>query len=107
MESLLFSMGSKRKLIIEKIEEWVTVFFLSDVENKSYKNFKLKKIDAVEIESRQLQVNCELTLLRDELELKTSNEARLPYLDVIKYCSKTDNEIINFKKEVVLYKLFL
>ena len=82
------------------------LFLLSDMEDKSYKNFELKKIDSIEVESRQLQTNCELRSFSRELELKTGDMARLPYLDAIKYCSKTDNEIINLKKKLVLYELF-
>ncbi len=81
------------------------LFLLSDMENKSYKDFKLKKIDAIEIESRQLQANCQLNLLRNELELQTYNVARFPYLDVVKYCSKIDNDIININKKIFLYEM--
>ena len=83
------------------------LFLLSDIEDTNYKSFRLKKIDSVEIESRQLQTNCELRSFSRELELKTGDMARLPYLDVIKYCSKIDNEIINLNKKIVLYELFL
>ena len=81
------------------------LFILSDKEEERYKDFKLEKIGAVEIESRQLQQNCKLPELGDELKLITSDMGRLPYLDVIKYCSKTDNEIIELKKKIFLYEL--
>ena len=81
------------------------LFILSDKEEEKYKNFRLEKIDAVEIESKQLQQNCKLPILRNELKLITNNMGRLPYLDVIKYCSKTENEIIDLKKTIFLYEL--
>lgn len=81
------------------------LFLLSDIEDKKYKDFKLEKIDSAEIESRQLQPNCQLNELRNELKLKSTDQEQLPYLDVIKYCSKTDNEIIDLKKKIFLYEL--
>lgn len=82
------------------------LFYLSNNENATYQGFKLKKIDTVEIESRQLQANCELRSFGRELGLNIGDLARLPYLEVVKYCSKVDNEIINLKKKIVLYELF-
>ena len=81
------------------------LFLLSDIKDKNYKNFKLKMIYSVEVESQQLQPNCELADLRNDLRLQTSDLGRLPYLDVMKYCSETDNEIINLKKKIFLYEL--
>lgn len=82
------------------------LFYLSDNENATYKGFKLRKIGEVEVESNQLQSNCELRSFGRELGLNIDDLARLPYFDVIKYCSKVDNEIINLKKKIVLYELF-
>lgn len=80
------------------------LFLLSDIENESYEGFKLKKIDAVEIESRQLQTNCELDSLKSQLEM-VGSPYFLPYQDVISFCSKTDNEILEVKKKIFLYEL--
>lgn len=81
------------------------LFLLSDSENKSYKDFETKKIGLVEIETKQLQPNCKLSMLRTELGVNTYNTSFFPYFDVKKYCSKSDNEIINLKKKLFLYEL--
>jgi len=81
------------------------LFLITDDENKKYKDFKLKKIKETKIDSRQLIPNCNLTMLRKELSLKTYNVSYFPYSKVIKYCNKTDNEIINLKRKLVLYEL--
>lgn len=81
------------------------LFLISDKEDKRYPNFILSKINTVEIYFRQLQPNCDLTLLRNELRLRTTNMARLPYIDVINYCGKTDNDILDVKKKIVLYEM--
>lgn len=81
------------------------LFLLSDKEDRNYKNFKLKKINDVEIESKQLQPNCKLGLLRNELGFITYNVFRLPYREVINYCSQTNNDILNIKKKIFLYEM--
>lgn len=81
------------------------LFFLSDNRNATYQGFRLRKMGEVEMDSRQLQVNCELRSFGRELGLDIRDLARLPYLDVIKYCSKVDNDIINIKKKIFLYEM--
>lgn len=81
------------------------LFFLSDNEYADYQGFKLKEIKEIEIESNQLQVNCELRSFGRELELNIGDPARLPYLDVLNYCRKTDNDIGTINKKVFLYEM--
>ena len=84
---------------------YTRLFLLSNKEYIRYKNFKLVPTGTVDIESKQLQANCELGLLRKELGFETQNFFRLPYSDVIKYCSKVDNNIINIKEKIFLYQM--
>lgn len=81
------------------------LFYLSDNEEATYQGFRLKKIDGVEIESRQLQVNCELRSFGRGLGLNIDDLSRLPYLDVLNYCRKTDNDISTIKKKIYLYEM--
>lgn len=81
------------------------LFFLSDNESESYKDFKLLEIDSVEVEYKQLQWLCDLALLKKYLSFNINNYSLLPYREVIGYCSKTENEILEVKKKIFLYEL--
>lgn len=81
------------------------LFLLSDVEGERYKDFTVKRVGDAQIESRQLQGNCDLNILRNSLKLKTNSMLYLPYFEVIKYCNTTNNEIVDVKKKVILYEL--
>ena len=84
---------------------YTRLFLLSNKEYIRYKNFKLVPTGTVDIESKQLKANCKLGSLRKELGFETQNFFRLPYPDVIKYCSKVDNDIINIKEKIFLYEM--
>ena len=81
------------------------LFLLSGEEFNKYKDFKLIKIDNEEIEYQQLQWICDFALLQKSIEPRIDNYLFFPYQDVINYCSKRENEIINSKKKVFLYEL--
>ncbi len=81
------------------------LFLLSDKEPDSFKDFKLLKIDNAEIEYKQLEPNCKQNFVVGQLESKVSNMIYLPYQDVISYCSKIDNDILDIKKKIFLYEL--
>lgn len=80
-------------------------FLLSDNESESYKDFELLKIDSIEVEYKQLQYICDLALLKKNSGFTSPGYLYLPYQNVISYCSKTDNEILNVKKKIFLYEL--
>jgi len=81
------------------------LFLLSDKEPDNYKNFKLIKIDSIDVKYKQLQPNCILSSLNSELGLLSTNFYLLPYSDAVTYCSKTDNEILDVEKKIYLYEL--
>ena len=81
------------------------LFLLSDKETESFKDFKLLKIDNVEVEYKQIEPNCKQSHVINQLESSVSNMIYLPYQDVISYCSKTDNDILDVKKKIFLYEL--
>jgi len=94
----------------EKIFEGVPyerLYLLSDKESENYKDFELIKISSVNVEYKQLLPLCDLNLLRIEFEPIYRDYMTIPYQNVISYCSKTDNEIINLKKKIFLYELIL
>lgn len=99
---------SNRWLPKEKIFQGIPykrLYLLSDKESESYKDFKLIKINSVNVKYKQLQYICDLSLLQKDLEFTSYGYLYLPYKDVISYCSKTDNEILNVKKKIFLYEL--
>lgn len=81
------------------------LFLLSDKDPDSFKDFKLLKIDSVEIEYKQLEPNCKQSFVINQLESKVSNMIYLPFQYVVSFCSKTDNDILEVKKEIFLYEL--
>ncbi len=81
------------------------IFLLSDKENENYNGFVLKNVGSIDVKYNQLDPNCELTLLRDDLQLNTANMYFLPYADVLSYCSVVENNILNVKKNIYLYEL--
>lgn len=81
------------------------LLYLSDDGNATYQDFKLKKINEVKISSRQLQPNCELRSFGRGLGFNINDLGSLPYLDVVIYCSKTNNDISEIDKIVYLYEM--
>lgn len=81
------------------------LFYLSDNGNATYQDFKLNKVNEVKIFSKQLQSNCELRSFGRELGLNIDDLARLPYLDVVEYCSKTNNDISEIDKIIYFYEM--
>ena len=81
------------------------LFLLSDKEINNYKDFKLLKINSVDVKYKQLEPNCKLNLLKIETDPKNDSLISLPYSYVISYCNKTDNNILEVKKKIFLYEL--
>lgn len=81
------------------------LFLLSNKENDSYNNFKLRKISIMPIETKQLQWTCVLPLLKEQLGLNIDDYSNVPFQDAVKYCSNSDNEIFGIKKNIYLYEL--
>jgi len=104
-----------REMIIN--EEWLPqehkykgilynkLFFLSDNEDETFKDFRLSKINSVEVNYKQLKQNCVLYLLNNELGLNFRDYYYLPYSDVTSHCNKTDNEISELRKKIFLYEM--
>lgn len=81
------------------------LFLISDNESENYKDFKLLKIDSVEVEYKQLQWLCDLALLKKYLSFNINNYSLLPYREVISYCSTPINEILEVNKKIFLYEM--
>ena len=89
----------------EIVADSPNLYFACEKCFKSFKDFKLFKIDSVEVEYKQLQYICDLRLLQKDLQPWIDDYLYFPYQDVVNYCSKRENEIINTKKNIFLYEL--
>lgn len=82
------------------------LFLLSAEKNETYPNFSLQTIDKVNLKYTQLEFNCQLHLLGENLQLyDVYNLSFLPYKAAREYCSKPINEIKNIEKQLFLYEL--
>lgn len=102
LNSLNFSPGDKT---IHGVS-YDRLFLLSPNENDSYLSFETDVRMIENVKYTQLKKSCQLNLLGEEIGLANSyNIGILPFSNVIKYCSKPENEIIHHDETIYLYEL--
>lgn len=81
------------------------LYLLTKTEPRDYKDYKIERVGTIEVNSKQLKPNCEIRPLRDALGIKVHDDTAVPYAEVMEYCKQTENEIVNLKEKVYLFKL--
>ena len=83
-------------------------YILSPDINEKYPGLKLKEVKSVKTEYQQLVPSCQLYKLKSSLGLgNVYHYADIPYEEVLKFCSDTENEIIEKKEDLYLFELNL
>lgn len=82
------------------------IYLFTTKDEEEYKSFKIKKISTVETRYTQIQHSCLLYLLGEDLRLRdTYSWSSFPYIDAVKYCSRSEYEIKKYKEQLFLYEL--
>lgn len=82
------------------------IFLLSPNKNDHYPPFKSNFLTSENVEYTQIMRACELNLLGEEIGLTNFyNIGILPFSDVMKYCGRPGNKIVDHKETLYLYEL--
>lgn len=83
------------------------LFLLSDKGPENFKQYNFLLVDSIEVQYNQLQPNCILSTINNELGLPGDNLYSLPYSNAVTYCSKVYNDILQVKKRIYLYEMIM